>query len=176
MTGLKKSRGALIACMVLGASLVGHGASAQNMNCIDTLAGIGDASRFVDFATRGRVASELREVGPFTIFVPTNDAVATVSPYLRTFLFPGSDGHQADSALVRALFHAHVLEGRYTSAAVEPGMTVKSQTLAGTPIEFMNADGVITIMVADSQPARVVRSNVLCSNGIIHFIDRVLVR
>ncbi len=170
------SRGALAASMIFGASVLNFEARARTMNCIDTLAGITEASRFVDVASRGHVASSFREVGPFTLFVPTNDAIARMAPYLRTILFPSSDGNNADTVLVRALFNAHVLEGRYTSAAVEPGMTVTSQTLAGTPIQFTNTDGIITIAVPNGEPARVVRSNILCSNGVIHFVDRLLVR
>ncbi|MGG5823101.1 fasciclin domain-containing protein [Falsiroseomonas sp. HW251] len=167
---------ALIASVVVGGSLASTGVKAQNRDCLDTLAGMQEAFRFVDVATRGHVESQLRDVGPFTVFVPTNEAIAAVAPYLRPVLFPVNDNSNADVALVRAALNAHILQGRYTSAAVEPGMTVTARTLAGTPIQFTNTNGVITIMVPNSDPVRVVRANIPCSNGVIHIIDRSLVR
>lgn len=170
-------RTALGAAVILAGALGAQGAMAQNANCIDTLAGLQDASRFVGVASRVHVAQDLREAGPFTIFVPTNAAIDAVRPALLPILFPGTGegGVSADPVLAPAAVNAHILPGRYTSAALEPGATVTARSRAGTPITLSNAGGKVTL-TAHGVTATVVRSDILCSNGVIHMIDRSLVR
>ncbi|MGX9964918.1 fasciclin domain-containing protein [Roseomonas sp. F4] len=170
-------RTTLGAAILLAGAIGAQGAMAQTANCIDTLAGLQVASRFVGVASRVHVAQDLRETGPFTIFVPTNAAIDTVRPTAVPFLFPGTGegGGSVDAVLGPAVVNAHILPGRYTSAALEPGSTVTAQSRAGTPITLSNTDGKVTLM-ANGVTATVVRSDILCSNGVIHMIDRPFVR
>ena len=122
------------ATLGLGVALAAGAAAAQNVNCIDTLAGMSGAARFVDVAVRTTVAQHLRDVGPFTIFVPTDEAVSRVAPGLANIVFPGrtSGNASVDPVLGPALVNAQILSGRYTSGALKPGETVTTRTRAGT--------------------------------------------
>ncbi len=170
-------RTALGAAVLLAGAIGAQGAMAQSANCIDTMARLQEASRFVGVASRVHVAQDLREAGPFTVFVPTNAAVDAVRPALQPILFPGSGdgGASADPVLGPAAVNAHILEGRYTSAALEPGATVTARSRAGTPITLSNVGGKVTL-TAHGVTATVLRSDILCSNGVIHVIDHSLVR
>jgi uncharacterized surface protein with fasciclin (FAS1) repeats len=67
-------------------------------------------------------------------------------------------------------------QGRCTSAAQEPGATVTTRSRAGNTITISNVGGKVTLTMAGGITAKVVRSDILCSNGVIHIIDHSLVR
>ncbi|MBU8537322.1 fasciclin domain-containing protein [Falsiroseomonas tokyonensis] len=171
-------RAALLMGFAISATLAGTAAHAQHRNCIDTLAGLGDASRFVGVVNRSHLVADFREVGPFTFFVPTNAAVAAVTPGLVNILFPAGAGGEssADPVLAPAAVNAHILDGRYTSAALEPGMTMPARTRAGNTIQVSNVDGKVTLRTGNGVVATVLRGDIPCSNGVIHIIDQSLVR
>jgi uncharacterized surface protein with fasciclin (FAS1) repeats len=171
-------RATILAGVAVVATIGATSVQAQNRNCIDTLAGMNDASRFVGVAARSHVVEDLRQVGPFTIFVPTNAAIAAVAPGLVNILFPTGEnsGASADPILAPAAVNAHILEGRYTSAALEPGLTMPARTRAGNTIQVSNVDGKVTLRAANGAVANVLRGDIPCSNGVIHIIDQSLVR
>lgn len=166
------------ATLGLGIALAAGTAAAQNANCIDTLAGMSGAARFVDVAVRTHVAQDLREVGPFTIFVPTDEAVARVAPGLANIVFPGrSSGEPSvDPVVGPAVVNAHILAGRYTSGALKPGETVTTRTRAGTSLTISNEGGTYVLTAPNGQRAVVTASDRMCSNGVVHVIDQALVR
>lgn len=171
-------RAALVTALALGASLAGTPAQAQNRSCIDTLAGMADTSRFVGVVNRSHLVEDFRQVGPFTFFVPTNAAVGAVAPGLVNVLFPTGTGGESgvDPILAPAAVNAHILEGRYTSAALEPGLTMPARTRAGNTIQVSNVGGKVTLRAGNGAVATVLRGDIPCSNGVIHVIDQSLVR
>lgn len=167
---------ALVATLALAGVMGAQEARAQSGNCVDTLAGISETSRFVSLVTRTHVAEDIRALGPFTIFAPTNAAIDRVRPILEPILFPSGDGGSAmDPILAPAAANAHILEGRYTTAAVEPGQTVTTRSRAGNRLTVTNTDGKLTL-TANGITATVIRANIPCANGIIHIVDQSLVR
>ncbi|WP_439598330.1 fasciclin domain-containing protein [Falsiroseomonas sp.] len=178
MTASRFSRRAAFGAAVFLAGAIGaQGAMAQNANCIDTIAGLPEASRFVGVASRVHVAQDLREASLFTVFVPTNAAIDAVRPALVPILFPvsGEGGAAVDPVLGPAAVNAHILQGRFTSAALAPGATVTVPSRAGTPITLSNNGGKVTL-TANGVTATVVRADIPCANGVIHVIDHSLVR
>ncbi|MBC9177665.1 fasciclin domain-containing protein [Pseudoroseomonas ludipueritiae] len=167
------------ATLVAGLFLTAAGAAqAQNRNCIDTIAGLEGATRFVTVATRTHVAQDLREVGPYTIFVPTDAAINRVAPGLTSIVFPDDRGGTgaADPVMGPAVVNTHILEGRYTSSALKPGETVTTRTRAGTQLTISNDNGTFTITAPNGIKATVIAGDKLCSNGVVHVIDTALVR
>lgn len=87
-----------------------------------------------------------------------------------------SGDSSADPVLAPAAVNAHILEGRYTSAALEPGLSMAARTRAGNTIQVTNVDGKVTLRAGNGAVATVLRVDVPCSNGVIHIIDQSLVR
>lgn len=99
----------------------------------------------------------LRGPGPFTVFAPTDDAFAKLpADSLRSLLAP-----QARERLRGLLLH-HVVSGRVLAKDLLPSSSATS--VGGTRLD-------LSLVVGD---ARVVTADVLCANGVIHVIDRVL--
>jgi uncharacterized surface protein with fasciclin (FAS1) repeats len=102
----------------------------------------------------------LKGEGPFTVFAPTDEAFAklpegTVESLLK------------DTKALTAVLTYHVVEGNVTSAEVVK--LDKAQTLNGQNVMITTEDN--KVMVDDAQ---VVAADIMCSNGVIHVIDHVI--
>ncbi|WP_372617372.1 fasciclin domain-containing protein [Falsiroseomonas sp.] len=170
-------RVAALAALAVAAGAVGApGASAQQRNCIDTLAGMSEFSRFVNGVVRARAVGDFRNANSITIFAPTNDALSGgARSALIDRLFPLVDGNrEADPVLAPAAFQAHVVQGRHDSAALRQGGELT--TVAGTTLRVSTANGALTVAEKGDVMARVTRADIPCSNGVIHAIDAPLIR
>ena len=168
-----------IAAGLAVAAALPTGASAQPRNCIDTLAGLQDYSRMVNAVTRSHMVNELRNAQNITIFAPTNQAINQVHPMIVDRLFPRADTgtREADPVLAAAAIQAHTVQNRMPAATLI--QTRQANTMAGTPLTFAAAgtgEAGPTVSAAEGVTARVVQADIPCANGVIHGIDRVLIR
>jgi len=99
--------------------------------------------------------------GPFTLFAPTNDAFAAISGELEEL-------KDDPDALQQVLLY-HVLVGAQDSTTIAGASTLNTQ-LAGESIS-VNADGGVVTLNGTS---RVIAADAEARNGIIHFVDSVL--
>lgn len=173
-------RGLAMAAGLAAAAALPTGAAAQARNCIDTLAGMSEYSRMVNAVTRSHMVNELRNAQNITIFAPTNQAINQVNPMIVDRLFPRADTgtREADPVLAAAAMQAHIVQQRMPAASlVQVGQV---RTMAGTPLTFSGPRGAgeagPTVTAAEGVTARVVQGDIPCANGVIHGIDRVLIR
>jgi len=163
-----------------GLGVTAQDAAAQPRNCIDTLAGLPNYSRFVNAVTQASMVNDLRNLQNVTIFAPNNAAIEQVAPTLVDRIFPRDSGtaqREADPVLAGAAMQAHVVQGRMPAAALAAGMSV--HTMAGTPLTTAAAPGAertVTVTAMQGVTARVVQADIPCANGVIQGIDRVLIR
>lgn len=173
-------RGLAMAAGLVAVAALPSGAAAQARNCIDTLAGMSDYSRMVNAVTRSHMVNELRNAQNITIFAPTNSAINQVNPMLVDRLFPRGDSgsRDVDPVLASAAIQAHVVQNRMPAASL--AQTGQVRTMAGTPLTFAGPSGTgeagATITAAEGVTARIVQGDIPCANGVIHGIDRVLIR
>jgi len=98
--------------------------------------------------------------GPFTVFAPTDEAFAKLPAGTLESLL-------ADKEKLTAVLTYHVVAGKVTAKDVM-GMT-SATTAEGQKLTFDTSNGV---MVND---AKVVKADIMASNGVIHVIDTVLI-
>jgi uncharacterized surface protein with fasciclin (FAS1) repeats len=104
----------------------------------------------------------LKGKGPFTVFAPTDEAFEKLpSGTVESLLKP-----ENKEKLVAILTH-HVVAGNVNAADVVKLKYAK--TVQGSEVEITVADG--KVMVND---ANVVKTDIVCANGVIHVIDTVL--
>ncbi|NTY02588.1 fasciclin domain-containing protein [Deinococcus sp. JMULE3] len=101
----------------------------------------------------------LNGAGPYTVFAPTNAAFAKI---------PQADLQALlnDREKLRAVLLYHVVPGRVTSAQVTK--LSSATTAEGSAVSISTSNGV---RIND---ARVTRTDIGASNGVIHVIDTVL--
>ncbi len=103
----------------------------------------------------------LQGSGPFTVFAPTDEAFAKLPKgTVEDLLKP-----ENKEKLVAILTY-HVVAGKVMAADVK---TMKAKTVNGKEISVKVADGAVTV-----DKAKVVKTDVAASNGVIHVIDTVL--
>ena len=105
--------------------------------------------------------SMLQEKGPFTVFAPTDEAFAALPKgTVEDLLKP------ANKEKLGKILAYHVLSGKVMAADVK---TMKAKSANGADLNIKVGDGGVTV-----NDAKVVKADVVASNGVIHVIDKVL--
>jgi len=117
------------------------------------------SSLVTDLTTAGLVET-LSGTGPFTVFAPTNAAFALAPQDLSV-------------ANLTDVLKYHVVSGNVLSTDLTDGQ-VLSTVFTGHDSTVHTTDGV-TITSETENVATVTNPNVVCSNGVVHIVDAVLV-
>jgi transforming growth factor-beta-induced protein len=153
---------ATVAAFSLSAFVPLASAGATNeRNIVQTAVAAGQFKTLVALVKQAGLAGALQGKGPFTVFAPTDAAFAKVPKATLAAL-------KHDRAKLRAVLLYHVLKGKVTAAKVVKLRSVK--TLNGQSVKISVSHGKVTI-----GGARIVKTDIAASNGVIHVIDRVLI-
>lgn len=98
--------------------------------------------------------------GPFTVFAPTDDAFAKLPEGTV-------EGLLKNKEKLQAVLTYHVVAGKVMAADVVKLESAK--TVNGQSVTITVKDGVVMV-----DNAKVVKTDILCSNGVIHVIDAVI--
>lgn len=128
---------------------------------VATAAGNADFSTLVAAVKAAGLVDTLNGAGPFTIFAPTNAAFeklpqGTVEELLKP----------ENKAKLTAILTYHVVAGKVMAADVKTGMV---KTVQGGELDVKVADGGVTV-----NGAKVVKTDIIGTNGVIHVIDSVV--
>ena len=102
--------------------------------------------------------------GPFTLFAPTDEAFAALPPGML-------DGLMRSSISLQAVLSYHIVPGAVLAEDVV--------ALDGEMVQTLYPDGVLSVTVGDdgvalNQGVRVIETDKVAANGVIHVIDGVL--
>ena len=129
---------------------------------VDTAVAAGSFKTLAAAVTAAGLVPTLKSTGPFTVFAPTDEAFAklpagTVDALLK------------DLPKLNAILTYHVVAGKVMAADV---MTMDGKTAAtvnGANINISTKDGVTL-----NGASKVVKTDIECTNGVIHVIDTVI--
>lgn len=130
------------------------------LDIVDTAINAGIFNTLVTALEVTGLNATLRGEGPFTVFAPTDDAFAAVHPDTLAFLLDNTD------KLSEILLY-HVVAGEYMSGDVVAADSL--MTVQGSPVNIMTNDGVMI------DGAEIIVVDIVCSNGVIHVIDAVMI-
>lgn len=109
----------------------------------------------------------LSGAGPYTVFAPTNDAFTA----LNTELAPGGIAGVSTANLTKVLTY-HVANGNVLAASLTEGQMVSTLQ---TPQKFtIQLTGGAKIKDVNNRISTIVATDVQCSNGVIHVLNKVL--
>lgn len=156
----------LIPAIALFASAVcsinANAASASSND--DIVAVASKAGSFTTLVTAIKAAGlveTLQGTGPFTVFAPTDEAFAKLPKgTLEDLLKP------ENKAKLAGILTYHVVPGKVMAADVK---TMMAKTVNGQELDIKVVDGAVTV-----NNAKVSKTDVPASNGVIHVIDTVL--
>ena len=132
--------------------------SAQAKDIVDTAVGAGNFKTLATALTAAGLIDTLKGPGPFTVFAPTDEAFAKV-PKAQL------DALLADKAKLTAVLTYHVVAGKVMAKDVKAG---KVKTVQGSELTIGTTGGVTV------DAARVIATDIVADNGVIHVIDSVV--
>lgn len=164
-----KIRNILLSSMlVLSLSAFAGAQEDSKKDIVDTAVAAPGFKTLVTAVKAAGLVDTLKGKGPFTVFAPTDDAFNKLEKAhpgtIASLLKP-----ENKSKLVAILTY-HVVAGKVMAADVlklENGAKVK--TVNGKTIKIHNKNGVSV------NKSKVVKTDIECSNGVIHVIDTVLI-
>lgn len=113
--------------------------------------------------------SILSGTGPFTVFAPTNDAFTA----LNTELAPGGIASVSAANLTKVLQYHVVGEANVLAATLTEGQIV-TPILTPAQTFTIQLSGGAKIKDTNNRISTIVATDVQCSNGVIHVLDKVL--
>lgn len=127
---------------------------------VDTAVGAGQFKTLVTAVEAAELVETLKGKGPFTVFAPTDEAFAKIPKEELEALLK-------DKKALTAVLTYHVVPGKVMAADVVKLDSAK--TVQGKLINIVTKDGKVTI-----NGAHVLKTDIVCGNGVIHVIDTVI--
>ena len=149
---------ALVGIMVV----VSPARAQQTQDLVDTAAAAGSFTTLAKAMTAADLVATLKGPGPFTVFAPTDDAFAKLpAGTVDNLLKP------ENKAMLRRVLTYHVVPGTVMAADV---VKISSATaVSGDTLSIKVSGGTVIV-----DTARVVETDIVASNGVIHVFDTVL--
>ncbi len=123
--------------------------------------GADDFKTLVAAVKAAGLVETLQGKGPFTVFAPTDAAFAKLpAGTIESLLKPENKEKLA------AILKYHVVPGRVMAADVK---TMEAKTAQGQSVKLKVSDAGVTV-----DNAKVVKTDLLAQNGVIHVIDSVI--
>jgi uncharacterized surface protein with fasciclin (FAS1) repeats len=163
-------RNLLIAVMAVASLSLSHLATAQETaaksakgkDIITTAVEAGSFNTLAAALKAGDLIEALQGEGPFTVFAPTDEAFAKLPAETIEMLLK-----KENKALLVSILTYHVVSGNVDAAQVVE--LNAAATLNGQRVDIKAEDGSVMI-----DKSNVVKADIMCSNGVIHVIDTVL--
>jgi len=165
-------------------------------NIADTLAADTRFSRFLDIITRATLVEDFRAAQPMTVFAPVDQAFSGApAGIMQDLLNLGQDrggntqGDTSERQRWVALINYHVVPGLFRAQEIS-GADRRLRTRNGADIQLSGQPGAMTVRnpapaqqmsgfgafgaQTSAQPAQVLGSEVVASNGVIYPISQIL--
>jgi uncharacterized surface protein with fasciclin (FAS1) repeats len=136
-------------------------AKAPTKDIVDTAVGAGQFKTLASLLGKAGLVDTLKGTGPFTVFAPTDAAFAKLPADLVKKV-------TNDKKLLTTILTYHVVAGRVLAKDVVKLKSAK--TVQGEAVSIKVRGGKVSLNGA----TKVVATDVLATNGVIHVIDTVL--
>ena len=122
-----------------------------------------DLTTFASIIRHAEVVKALSSPGPYTVFVPSNDAFEALPDDVMEDLMKPENKPR-----LRSMLENHVVAGAIVIKDLQDGAILK--TVGGEPLRVTKRGNSILV-----NGAEVVRANVVSENGLIHVVNKALV-
>ena len=143
---------------LIAVALAASAIAAQAKDIVDTAVSAGSFKTLVTALQAAGLVETLKGKGPFTVFAPNDDAFAKIPK-------ADLDALLKDKAKLTAVLTYHVVPGKVMAKDVKAG---KVKTVQGSELTLATAGGVMV------DNAKVVKTDIVADNGVIHVIDTVV--
>jgi uncharacterized surface protein with fasciclin (FAS1) repeats len=146
---------------VLVWSALGFAQPSTAEDLVDTARHSVTFNTFLAAAKSAGLLETLKDSGPYTLFIPTDEAfnklpAGTVESLMK------------DKKKLAQIIEYHVVPGKIMVADVKPGQV---KTMEGSPLKLTSDNGKVTL----NDGANVIQSDLIADNGVIHEIDALVI-
>jgi len=151
-------------CLIVFAAAASSGTVPQSRkDIVSTAIAAGNLKTLAAALKAADLVDTLKGTGPFTVFAPTDEAFAklpagTVAELLKP----------ANRARLVSVLTYHVVPGRVTAREVVKLREAK--TVNGEKVRIVARGGRVMV-----DQAKIIQTDIACSNGVIHVIDSVII-
>jgi len=135
-------------------------AAAPAADIVDTAVSAGSFKTLVKAVQAAGLVETLKGPGPFTVFAPTDEAFAKLPAGTLESLL-------ANPEQLKKVLTYHVVAGKVMASDVVK--LKEAKTVQGSPAKIKVSGGSVMI-----DNAKVVKTDIVCDNGVIHVIDTVI--
>ena len=157
---MKRAYMAVVAAALMSISAF---ASHKRPDIVDTAVQAGSFNTLAKALQAADLVDTLKGAGPYTVFAPTDEAFNNLPPGALEVLLKPENKEQ-----LRSILTYHVVPGRVTASDVVKLTSAK--TVGGQEVRISVLKGVVRV-----NDAKVTKTNLAASNGLIHVVDRVIV-
>ena len=133
---------------------------ASAADIVDTAVAAGNFKTLVTAVKAAGLVDTLKSTGPFTVFAPTDEAFAKLPAGTIEALLK-------DTEKLKGILTYHVVAGTVMAADVVKLKTAK--TVQGQSVKISVKGSTVKV-----DGATVVKTDIVCDNGVIHVIDAVI--
>jgi len=148
----------LVAFVSIGSAL--DHCKMDKKNIVETAVAAGSFKTLVKAVKAADLVETLSGEGPFTVFAPTDDAFAKIPAETLEALVNNKDK-------LTAVLTYHVVPAKVMASDVVKMKSAK--TVNGNELTISVNEGTVKV-----DNAKVIKTDIVCSNGIIHVIDTVV--
>lgn len=152
---------AMMMAVVIGTMALPAVANPDKKDIVDTAVGAGSFNTLVAAVKAAGLVETLKGAGPFTVFAPTDEAFAKLPKATLDSLL-------ADKKALTKILLYHVVAGNVMAKDVV-GLK-EAKTVQGSAAKVTVKDGKVMI-----DKANVIKTDIACTNGVIHVIDTVII-
>ena len=150
----------LLSRLIVGAALAAATSFAfAAADIVDTAVSAGQFKTLVKAVQEAGLVDTLKGKGPYTVFAPTDEAFAKLPAGTLEALLK-------DKQKLAAILTYHVVPGKVMAAQVKTGPV---KTVQGKSLTVSAMNGAVMV-----DKAKVVKTDIVASNGVIHVIDSVV--
>ncbi len=163
MRVFKTALGVLALTLGFGLSGSAKAETIPDKDIVEIAASAGSFKTLVAAVQAAGLVDTLKGKGPLTVFAPTDEAFAKLpAGTVENLLKPENKDK------LTAILTYHVVPGRVTASEV---VTLSSApTVNGRALDISTQDGKVMV-----ENARVVQTDIMATNGVIHVIDSVMI-
>jgi len=159
---MKKMIAGIVAAIAITGAAANMRAVAADKDIVDTAVAAGSFKTLAKALQAAGLVETLKGAGPFTVFAPTDEAFAKLpAGTLEALLKP------ENKSKLQRILTSHVVAGKVMAADV--AKTNSAKTVSGETLTITSRDGGVTV-----NGAKVVKTDIAASNGVIHVIDSVI--
>ncbi|MHB8866734.1 MAG: fasciclin domain-containing protein [Pirellulaceae bacterium] len=137
-------------------------AETQDKTIVEVAVGADNFKTLVAALKAADLVETLSGKGPFTVFAPTDEAFEKVPKQVLNDLLKPENKEK-----LAAVLTYHVVAGKVLAADVVK--LSKAKTVQGSEVKITVKDGKVQV-----DKANVVKTDIVCKNGVIHVIDAVI--